>query len=209
MLYTELKTTEFTERLASSDAVPGGGGASALAGALGAALGSMVANLTVNKKKYIAVREEMTLLLEKCDVLSKELLKLVDEDAEGFAPLAKAYSLPATTDEEKAYKARVLEEATLKACEVPVKIVEQSYLAITLHERLCEIGSTMVISDVGVGVLLCKAALEGAALNVYINTKSLSDRVKAEEINTHIDRLIKNGCVKADETYSRVLSQLK
>lgn len=209
MNYTELKTTEFTQRLASADAVPGGGGASALAGALGAALGSMVANLTVNKKKYAEFREEIADLFEKCDALSKELLELVNLDAEGFAPLAKAYSLPATTDEEKTFKMQVLEEATLKACEVPVKIMEQSFLAITLHERLCEIGSKMVISDVGVGVLLCKAALEGASLNVYINTKSLSDREKAEEINLHIEDLLKNGCKKADEVYASVLSQIK
>ena len=82
MNYTELKTTEFTQRLASADAVPGGGGASALAGALGAALGSMVANLTVNKKKYAEFREEIADLLEKCDALSKELLELVNLDAE-------------------------------------------------------------------------------------------------------------------------------
>lgn len=209
MDYVSLSCTEFTSRLGSADAVPGGGGASALAGALGAALGSMVANLTVDKKKYFAVREEMADLLEKCKALSDEMLSLVNADAEGFAPLAKAYSLPASTDEEKAYKAQVLEEATLKACEVPIKIMEQSFIAINLHERLAEIGSRMVVSDVGVGVLLCKAALEGAALNVYINTKSLSDRAKAEEINRHIEQLLKNGCKKADETYQSVLSQIK
>ena len=201
--------SDFCDKLASNEPVPGGGGASALAGALGAALGSMVSNLTVNKKKYIAVKEEIEAVLEKCEALRADLLALVDEDAKGFAPLAEAYRLPKETQEEAAYKAKVLEQATKDACSVPVAIMEKAVLMIDLHARLCEIGSRMLISDVGVGVLMCKAALKGASLNVFINTKSLIDRVFAENVDRRCEQMLKYGCKKADDVYESVLMQIK
>ena len=189
--------------------MPGGGGAAALAGAIGVSLGSMVANLTVNKKKYFAVREEIQIILDNCEALRRDLIALVDEDAKCFAPLAEAYRLPKETEEEAAYKAQVLEQATKDACAVPLSIMEKAVLAIDLHAKLCEIGSRMLISDVGVGVLMCKSSLMGASLNVFINTKTLSDRVFAEEIESKCDRMLKYGSKKADEVYESVMMQIR
>lgn len=209
MSYTTIPTSEFIDRLASGDAVPGGGGASALAGAIGVALGSMVCHLTEGKKKYAAVQEEIAELLEKTEALRADLLALVDGDAACFAPLAAAYRLPSETEEEKAYKAEVLEEATKEACTVPVAIMEKAVLAIDLHARLAEIGSRMAVSDVGVGVVMCKAALQGASLNVFINTRSLNDRVYAENTDRRVEQLLKYGCKRADEVYASVLEQIR
>ena len=209
MSFTRISCNEFSDRLASGDAVPGGGGASAMAGAIGAALGSMVCHLTEGKKKYAAVQEEIAEVLEKTEALRADLLALVDGDAACFAPLAAAYRLPSSTQEEKEYKAEVLEEATKEACTVPIAIMEKAVLAIDLHARLAEIGSRMAVSDVGVGVVMCKAALQGASLNVFINTKSLQDRAYAENTDRRVEQLLKYGCKRADQVYESVLEQIR
>ena len=209
MKYIDLSFGEFIERLASADAVPGGGGAAAAAGALGAALGSMVANLTVNKKKYVSVKEEMERLIDSCGKLSRELAALADADAESFAPLAAAYGLPAGTEEEKARKAEVISKASEDACQVPFAVMEKAMEALKLHQRLAEAGSRMVISDVGVGAALCRAALQSAALNVYINTKSFTDRARAEEADRMADALTAEGSRMADGIYSAVSEALR
>ena len=125
MGFSTISCNEFVEALASKAPVPGGGGASALAGAVGTALGNMVGSLTVGKKKYAAVEAQMYDLKAKCDNLQKELLALIELDAQVFEPLAKAYGMPKETEEEKAEKARVMEDALNDACSVPVKIMEK------------------------------------------------------------------------------------
>ena len=183
MGFSTVPCDEFVTVLASKAPVPGGGGASALVGAVGTALGNMVGSLTVGKKKYAAVEEEMQELKAKADVLQKELLHLVERDAEVFEPLSKAYGMPKETEEEKAEKARVMEAALKEACSVPVEIMEKCCEAIDLLVEFAAKGSVLAISDAGVGAAFCKAALEGASLNVYINTKSMADREYAESLN--------------------------
>lgn len=199
---------EWTDALASKAPVPGGGGASALGGALAAALGQMVANLTVGKKKYADVEEMMQQILQKLEELQKELLALADEDARVFAPLAAAYSLPSSTEEEKRETERVMEENLLAASLVPLQMMEKTFVVLDILSFLGEKGSRMAVSDVGVAVQFARAALNGAVMNVYINTKSMKDRDKAEELNEKADALIEDGTRLADRIYQNVVDQL-
>ena len=169
------------DALASKAPVPGGGGASALCGSLAAALGQMVANLTVGKKRYEDVEEEMQQSLFALNILQLELAALADKDAEVFAPLAAAYGMPSATKEEQEEKQRVMEEK----------------------------GSKMAVSDVGVAAQMARAALNGAVMNVYINTKSMKNRDQAEELNEKAEKLIAAGTEQADEIYGRVLKKLR
>ena len=204
----EKKICEYLEVLSSKAPVPGGGGASALAGALGNALGQMVVNLTVGKKKYAEVEEEMQEYLERLKTMQQEFLHLSDRDAEVFAPLAECYRLPSTTPEEKEHKDAVMEEKLLDASMVPVEIMEKALELLEILDVLADKGSRMAVSDVGVAVQFTRTALLGAVMNVYINTKSMKNREKAEEINQNAKRMIKIGISQADEIYEKVLEQL-
>ena len=200
---------EFLDVLSSKEPVPGGGGASALAGALGNALGQMVANLTMGKKKYAQVEDEIKELAERMKGIQGQFSALADQDAKVFAPLAKCYSLPSGTEEEKAYKAEVMEARLLDASLVPMEIMEKASEMLEIMDILADKGSRMAVSDVGVGVQFIRTALLGAVMNVYINTKSMKNREKAEEMNEKAERLIKEGTEAADRIYQKVLEQLR
>ena len=206
----EQKTIEgFLEVLSSKEPVPGGGGASALAGALGNALGQMVSNLTIGKKKYALVEDEIKELAERMKGIQGQFTQLADQDAKVFAPLAKCYSLPSGTEEEKAYKAEVMEARLLDASLVPMEIMEKAAEMLEIMDILADKGSRMAVSDVGVGVQFIRTALLGAVMNVYINTKSMKNREKAEEMNEKAERLIREGTEAADRIYQKVLGQLR
>lgn len=209
MGFSTVPCNEFVEVLGSKAPVPGGGGASALVGAVGTALGNMVGALTVGKKKYADVEEEMKELMAKATALQGELLHLIERDAEVFEPLSKAYGMPRETEEEKAEKARVMEIVLKDACSVPMEIMEKCCEAIDLIVEFAAKGSALAISDAGVGAAFCKAALEGASLNVYINTKSMKNREYAEELNQKCDEMLAVYTVKADEIFQSVLGRLK
>lgn len=200
---------EFLDVLSSKEPVPGGGGASALAGALGNALGQMVANLTIGKKKYALVENEIKELAERMKGIQGQFSALADQDAKVFAPLAKCYSLPSGTEEEKAYKAEVMEARLLDASLVPMEIMEKASEMLEIMDILADKGSRMAVSDVGVGVQFIRTALLGAVMNVYINTKSMKNREKAEEMNEKAERLIREGTEAADRIYQKVLGQLR
>lgn len=200
---------EFIEVLSSKEPVPGGGGASAFAASMGTALASMVGNLTLGKKKYIDVQEDIKILQEKTKVLTDELMNLIDEDAKVFLPLSKAYSLPSTTEEEKIYKEQVMEEALNIASSVPVKIMEKSHQMLLLLDEYADKGSKIAISDVAVSAVMLKAAISGASVNVYINTKMMKDRTVADKLNSYCDELIKKGTKLADEIFERVEKKLR
>ena len=200
---------EFLDVLSSKEPVPGGGGASALAGALGNALGQMVANLTIGKKKYALVEDEIKELAERMKGIQGQFTALADQDAKVFAPLAKCYSLPSGTEEEKAYKAEVMEARLLDASLVPMEIMEKASEMLEIMDILADKGSRMAVSDVGVGVQFIRTALLGAVMNVYINAKSMKNREKAEEMNEKAERLIKEGTEAADRIYQKVLEQLR
>jgi len=200
----ELSCKSFVEVLASSKPVPGGGGAAALCGAIGTALGHMVGALTVGKKKYKDVEEQIRNMMERCTCLEQELLDLVEEDAKAFAPLARAYSLPAETEEEKNRKAQILEQCSKDACEVPLKIMQACCEGIDLAETFSLIGSRLAISDAGCAAAILKGALEAASLNIFINTKTLEDRSFACEINKKAQELLDIYTEKAGHVFRTV-----
>ena len=154
---------DFIEVLASKAAVPGGGGASALAGAIGIALGNMVGSLTIGKKTYADVEEEIIECKKQADEIAKEFLELMDKDAEAFEPLSKAYGLPKSTPEELAKKEEIMEEALNTACSVPIEIMKTCARGIDLVEVFAAKGSRIALSDAGVGATLLKSAMQGAS----------------------------------------------
>ena len=191
---------KFVEVLASDAPAPGGGGAAALVGAIGTALGNMVGSLTVGKKKYAAVEAEIIELKAKCDALQKELLDQVEADEINFVPLAKAYGIPKDNPDRE----KILEEATLVACSTPMKIMELSCQAIEYIAVFAAKGSRLAVSDAGCGAVICKAALQAASLNVFINTKTLKNREVAEEMNAKANGMMAKYCPMADEIFNEV-----
>lgn len=209
MQWIDKSCREFTEVLASKAPVPGGGGTSALVGALGTALGAMVGHLTVGKKKYADVEEDVKNLIQQAEALQEELLQLVERDAEVFAPLAAAYGMPKETEAEKAEKGRVMEAALKDACSVPLDIMEKCCQAIRLQGEFAEKGSALAVSDAGTGVIFAKAALQGAALNVFINTASMADRAYAKSMDDRAEKMLTEYTIEADRIYAEVYSRLR
>lgn len=205
----EKKATDFIADLSSAKPVPGGGGACAAVGAFAAALGMMVANLTVGKKRYADAEEEVREILGRLEGLCQELTVLTDKDAECFEPLSRAYGLPKETKEEQARKEQVLEQALYEASIVPLELMETILKTMGCLEILGEKGSRLAVSDVGVGILFAQAALEGASLNVYINTKLMKNRERARELNGKADDLIREGNAFRERTYAGVLAQIR
>lgn len=209
MSYIKESCEDFVRVLASSEPTPGGGGASALVGALGAALGNMVGSLTTGKKKYREVEEEIQSLMAEAAELQKELLDLVQKDAESFAPLAAAYKMPKDTKEEQEEKTRVMENALKAACSVPFEIMEKCARGIDLCGEFAEKGSVMAVSDAGAGANLCWAALQSASLNIYINTKAMADREYAEQENARADRMLEEYGQKAERISKKVMAAIR
>ena len=190
--FTDYSCKDFITVLSGKAPVPGGGGASALAGAIG-----------------IAVEEDIIQCKKKADDITARLLDLVEKDAEAFEPLSAAYGMPKSTPEEIAKKAEVMEAALVGACEVPLGIMRTCAEAIDLIETFAEKGSKIAISDAGVGATLLKSALQGASLNIYINTKSMADKEAAASYNKEADELREKYEQKADEIFNQVCSKIR
>ena len=188
MLYTDKTCREFVENTAGKTPVPGGGSVSALVGALGTALGRMVGSLTLGKKKYADVQKEMLELAREADSLQAELLE---------------------TDIEKEKKAALLEEALENACGVPISIMEKCGRAIELSKEFAAKGSRLAVSDAGASAIICKSALQAASLNVYINTGSMTNRKRADELNTICAMHLMNYSTMADEVFEMVADRLR
>ena len=192
--------TEFTEVLASKAAVPGGGGASALVGALGIALGNMVGELTVGKKKYADVEEDVRALMAKAQDLRVRLLECVNKDAEAFEPLSRAYGIPKddpTRDE-------VMEKCLRDAAAAPLEILDLCCEAIELQREFADKGSVLAVSDAATGVVFCWSAMYGAAVNVKVNTKAMKDKAYADGINAHVDAQMEKYWPIAEKVYEDV-----
>ena len=200
----EKTCTGFLEELSSKAAVPGGGGAAALVGAVGTALGNMVGSLTVGKKKYAAVEPDILALNEQAAALRLRLEKLVEGDAEAFAPLAKAYSIPKDDPAREAIMAQALETAAA----VPLEIMKCCGEAIALLEEYEAKGSVLAVSDAGCGAVFCRAALEAAGLNVSVNTRLMADRTKAAELDAQVSALLKEYLPRAEAIYAKVSARL-
>ena len=192
--------TEFTEALASKAAVPGGGGASALVGAIGVALGDMVGELTVGKKKYADVEEDVKALMARAQELRVKLLSCVDKDAEAFEPLSRAYGIP----KDDPARDEVMEKCLRDAAAAPLEILDLCCEAIELQREFAAKGSVLAVSDAATGVVFCWSAMYGAAVNVKVNTKSMKDRDYAEKINAHVDAQMTKYRPIAEKVYQDV-----
>ena len=204
MKQTLFECESFIKKLASSSPTPGGGGASALVGAVAAALASMVANITLKNNKDDA----LTNLITALTTLQKDLLILIEEDAKAFLPLAAAYKLPAKTAKEQAEKEQKKEEALKNACHTPLQIMQKCCQVIDICIELKTVAKPIVISDIGVGITLCKSALEGASLNVFCNTKLMNNREIATELNKEAKNLLSIFCAKSQQLFFQIKNQL-
>ncbi len=195
---------DFLERLASKAPVPGGGGAAALMGSISAALVSMVANLTTGKKKYEAYQADIERILEEIPKRIDGLYSYIEKDARAFEPLARAYGIPKEQPDRDAILQKALKEAAI----VPMEMAEELYGLIPILEELSEKGSRLAISDVAVAAAACRAALESAVMNVYINTAMLEDKALAEEMNRKALDLSRGGAARCQTVYERIVEEV-
>ena len=204
-MFVDKTITEFMNELASNAPVPGGGGASALIGAVGVSLGDMVGELTTGKKKYADVEEDIQRLMRDAKEIKDEFLRLIDADAEAFAPLARAYGIP----KDEPGRDEIMEEALKNGAAVPMDIMRTCGRALDIIEEFAEKGSRLAVSDAGCAAASCKAAMQAASLNVFINTKSMKDRAHAETLNAEADQLLAKYTVLADRIFDSVAGSLR
>lgn len=197
----DLSLNEFSEKLFSKEAVPGGGGASALVGALAVSLGAMAANLTLGKEKYAEYTDELNANLEKAEKLRLRLLELIEEDAAGFGGINKAYKVKPRDEE-------LIEKALVSAATPPLKMMEAIKEVIDILIIFSDKTSVLVVSDVGVGAKFAEAALKSAYLNVVVNVKLMKDEKTAAETRAKAEKLI-TYAEKADKVYEKILERLK
>ena len=204
MSISEMSIHSFNEALASRAATPGGGGVSSLAASLGAALGSMVINLTLGKKKYAEYEAELLELLSELEAMRLRAESLVEEDAAAFEPLSKAYAI--SKDDPK--RDEIMESCLRRAAEPPMEMLRLACRGIIIHQRLEKISSVLAVSDVGTGVIMCWAAMYGAAVNVRVNTRLMKDREYAEKLNSEVEELMNSHWKLADVVYENVWERL-
>lgn len=197
----DLTLNEFSEKLFSKEAVPGGGGASALVGALAISLGAMAANLTLGKEKYAEYTDELNANLEKAEKLRLRLLELIEEDAAGFGEINKVYKVKPRDEE-------LIEKALVSAATPPLKMMEAIKEVVDILIIFSDKTSVLVVSDVGVGAKFAEAALKSAYLNVVVNAALMKDEKTATEIEEKADKLL-NYAKKADEVYENIVRQLR
>jgi formiminotetrahydrofolate cyclodeaminase len=205
---TDKPVTNFLDELASNAPAPGGGSVAALGGALGAALVSMVCNLTLNKKGYEEVQGEIGELLAQSEALRQELTDLLEADVAAFMTYSAASKMPRSTEEEKAERTRAVQDSLQKATMVPMRIAEAAVKVMDLCLPTAEKGNKWAVSDAGVAVLMAEAALRSAALNVLINLGSIKDEAFVAEKRTHLDGLLAGKGVVRDQIYEYVVSRL-
>ena len=202
---TDRSCSEFASVLAAKESVPGGGGAAALVGALGVALCSMVGNFTAGKGRFADVEDDIQRMLSEAETVRERLIELVEEDAEAFYPLSKAYGIP--RDDPR--RAEVLEKAAKNACGAPLEMMRQICHAIELLEEMGAKGSRMLYSDIGCGALMCRAALEAASLNVFVNTKTLADRDFAKKAEEECDEMLVAYIPRAEACAVAVMAHIR
>jgi formiminotetrahydrofolate cyclodeaminase len=199
---------EYLDALASGESTPGGGSATGLAGALGAALGSMVANFTIGKEKYADVEAEMQQALQRSEELRAELTELMDADAEAYGKVTEAYKLPKDTDEQSAARTAAIQEALKGAAEVPLTVARCCFEVLKLSVPLAENGNTYLVTDAGVAARLADAALHSAWLNVEINLRSIKDEAFCEEKRQTLGDMTTEGKALLAAAWDATLSRM-
>jgi len=205
---TEKPIKSFLDELASSVPAPGGGSVAALSGALGAALISMVGNLTIGKEKYASVQEEISELLEKSERLRKELTELLEADVRAYTELSQTMKMPRDTEEQKKTREKAMDKALKAATNVPMQIAEACVAVMELCRPAAEKGNINAVSDVGVGMLMAEAGLRSAALNVLINLGWIKDEAFVSDNRKKLDDLLADKPSLRDEIYNLVVSKL-
>jgi formiminotetrahydrofolate cyclodeaminase len=205
---TRKSLSAFLDELASSSPAPGGGSVAALAGALGAALTSMVCNLTIGKKKYASVEEEMKAVLTQAEGLRAQFTELIDRDTAAFNKVMEALGLPKETEPQKALRTAAIREATKEATLVPLEVMKHCIDALALTQRVADWGNQNAVSDVGTSALMLHAACSAAALNVRINLKGLEDSDFVGWKKEEVDSILKTSAMMLEETQSAVEARL-
>ena len=207
-LFLDKPVNQFLDELASNAPVPGGGSTAALTGALAAALVSMVGNLTVGKKRYASVEEEVKALLDRSESLRRRLADLLESDTQVYGSLSKAYKMPRDTEEQKAARTAAIQAALKEAETVPMRIADACVEVLHLCAPMAEKGSRLAVSDAGVAALLAEAGLRSAALNVLINLAYIKDEEFVHREQAKLDGLLAGkGQLKA-QAYELVISKL-
>ena len=202
------KIDEYINELGSKAPVPGGGGASAVAGALSAALAGMVCNLTVGKKSYIAVEDDVKRILEDMNKHMESFIRLSDKDAEVFYPLSQAYGFKPQNNEEKKLHEENMEKLLFNAAMVPLDIMKEAYSMLGTIDFLAKKGSKLAVSDAGVAVSMLRSAVCGAMMNVVINVKYMKDRDIAQRLLDEASEILEDTMNKSDIIYREVLEVL-
>ena len=207
-MMTQSSVEKFLDDLASGKPTPGGGSAAAIVGAMGAALVSMVCNVTIGKKGYEAVEAEMRSVLSESERVRRRLTAMVAEDIAAFDSMLAAYKLPKATEEDRAARAAAIQAGLRRATEVPLDCARVCAEVIALSRRASEQGYINVISDGGVGVLAGFTGLRSAALNVYINAPALKDRAFAERATAELEKLLEFCGAESEAVYKIVRDKL-
>ena len=184
------KIQNFLDELASNSPTPGGGSVAALAGALGAALISMVGNLTIGKKKYEDVEEDIKKIISSSEKLRYELSQLIEDDVTAFNNFMATYKMPKETEDEKKIRAEKIQESLIEAAKVPLIVAYKCLDILSLSKEVAEKGNINVVSDAGVAVLMAEAALESAILNVKINLRMIKDEKVRAELSSSIKEIL-------------------
>lgn len=205
---TTKPVTTFLDELASSAPAPGGGSVAALAGALGAALVSMVCNLTVGKPKYADVQDDIQALLEQSEALRHELVNLLEADVQVYTSVSKAYKMPRDTEEEKAARQEAIQAALKEATTVPMKVAVACAKILDLCTPAAEKGNVNAVSDAGVAALMAEAGLRSAALNALINLGAIKDEDFVNKERTRLHALLEGKPALKDKIYELVVAKL-
>ena len=208
-MLTKKTVSAFLDELASSSPAPGGGSVAALSGALGAALTTMVCNLTIGKKKYAEVEGDMKKIKVEAEKLRATFTELIDRDTQAFNKVMEAYGLPKESDAQKALRLAAIHEATKEATLIPLEVMKHCIDAMALAQQVASSGNSNSISDAGGSALMLHAACEGAALNVRINLNGLSDSDFVGWKSDEVESLLKTSKMMLEETMEMVMEKMK
>lgn len=208
MVLVDLTITQFMETLGSDAPAPGGGSASALGGAMGVSLLKMVTELTIGKKKYADVEDDMKVIRTEAAKLQSQLLRAIDKDTEAFDGVSAVFAMPKETDEQKATRSKALQEALKAATIVPFEVMSLLNDVITITEKAVGRSNTNAASDLGVAAVQAKAALQGAWLNVLINLSGIKDETFVTEYKEKGKVLLEEGSRKADAIFAAIENTL-
>jgi formiminotetrahydrofolate cyclodeaminase len=205
---TQQTVTDFLDALASNAPAPGGGSVAALSGALGAALLSMVCNLTLGKSKYAAVQPEIEALVAKTEALRQRLTGLLEADVQVYTGVSAAYKMPRKTPEEKAARSAAIQEALKAAAQVPLDVAAACVEVLELCTQTAEQGNLNAVSDAGVAALMAEAGLRSAALNVIINVNAIRDEAFSAKLQGQLDALLEGRSALKEQVYDLVVGKL-